>query len=143
MKSLGKIFPNLRVIGGNQLVMNYAMVVYQNDDLEDIGLTKLSVIKNGGIRITENPRLCYARYIRWDVILRGKLRDQIVQEGQPEASRLWLFSSLIGEKCAGYCSLKESESRKCHHVDGVVSCWNDSTCQPGKRTSTDKRMMLI
>lgn len=61
--------------------MNYALVVYQNDDLEDIGLTKLSVIKNGGIRINENRRLCYARYIRWDVILRGKIRDQIVVEG--------------------------------------------------------------
>lgn len=55
------MFPNLRVIGGHSLIMNYALVVYQNNDLRDVGLTKLTAIKNGGVRITENPRLCYTR----------------------------------------------------------------------------------
>lgn len=77
--SLGKIFPNLRVIGGNPLIMNYALIIFQNPDLEQVGLTKLSVIKNGGVRITENPNLCYTKDINWDSILIGKVRDLIIE----------------------------------------------------------------
>lgn len=75
------MFPNLRVIGGHSLIMNYALVIYQNPDLRDVGLTKLAAIKNGGVRITENTRLCYSRYINWDAILMGKIRDVIVDQG--------------------------------------------------------------
>lgn len=75
------MFPNLRVIGGNPLIMNYALVIYQNQDLRQVGLTKLTIIKNGGVRITENPKLCYAKNINWDTILVGKVRDLIVDQG--------------------------------------------------------------
>lgn len=96
MTSLGKMFPNLRVIGGHSLIMNYALVVYQNNDLRDVGLTKLTAIKNGGVRITENPRLCYTRSgsdnflylnyfsdlaVNWETILSGKVRDIIIDQG--------------------------------------------------------------
>lgn len=37
LKSLGRMFPSLRVIGGHSLIMNYALVIYQNSDLMDIG----------------------------------------------------------------------------------------------------------
>uniref|UniRef100_A0A915DPI3 Receptor L-domain domain-containing protein n=1 Tax=Ditylenchus dipsaci TaxID=166011 RepID=A0A915DPI3_9BILA len=40
------VFEKLRVIGGHSLIMNYALVVYQNNDLREIGLTKLTAIKN-------------------------------------------------------------------------------------------------
>lgn len=72
------MFPNLRVIGGHTLIMNYALVIYQNQDLRNIGLTKLTVIKNGGIRISENSRLCYTRNINWDNIIVGNIRDVIL-----------------------------------------------------------------
>jgi insulin-like growth factor 1 receptor len=75
------MFPNLRVIGGQSLIMNYALVVYQNQDLKNVGLTKLSIIKNGGVRIAENSRLCYARNINWDNMIVGNLRDVILDTG--------------------------------------------------------------
>lgn len=75
------MFPNLRVIGGHSLIMNYALVIYQNYDLRNVGLTKLTAIKNGGVRITENSKLCYARSINWNLIMHGKIRDNIIDQG--------------------------------------------------------------
>lgn len=72
------IFPQLRVIGGHSLVMDYALVIYQNLDLRNIGLNKLVAIKNGGIRITENTKLCYAQSINWDKILLGTVQRNII-----------------------------------------------------------------
>lgn len=57
LTSLGKCFPNLRVLGGHSLIMNYALVIYQNPDLRNVGLSKLAAIKNGGVRITENTKV--------------------------------------------------------------------------------------
>ena len=38
LESLGAMFPNLRIIGGHSLIMNYALVIYQNYDLRDVAL---------------------------------------------------------------------------------------------------------
>ena len=61
--------------------MNYALVIYQNQDLKNVGLTKLTVIKNGGVRIAENSRLCYTRNINWDHMIVGNIRDIILDTG--------------------------------------------------------------
>ncbi|TKR95040.1 hypothetical protein L596_009263 [Steinernema carpocapsae] len=66
--SLSEMLPELRVIGGEKLIVNYALVVYKNENLEDVGLQKLALIKNGGVWITENPRLCNTRNIDWKLI---------------------------------------------------------------------------
>ncbi|KAL3114369.1 hypothetical protein niasHT_013659 [Heterodera trifolii] len=115
LKSLGRMFPNLRVIGGHSLIMNYALVIYQNSDLMDIGLTKLTAIKNGGIRITENPRLCYAHDLDWDSILVGTIRDRIIDE-----------VAICKNECSGM-----EEPRQCARISNTdrVACWNATHCQ--------------
>uniref|UniRef100_A0A914GXM6 receptor protein-tyrosine kinase n=1 Tax=Globodera rostochiensis TaxID=31243 RepID=A0A914GXM6_GLORO len=115
LKSLGRMFPNLRVIGGHSLIMNYALVIYQNSDLMDIGLTKLTAIKNGGIRITENPRLCFAHDIDWNSILVGTIKDRIIDE-----------VAICKNECPGmedqsHCSVSSETGR--------MACWNSTQCQ--------------
>nr|CAD2140949.1 unnamed protein product [Meloidogyne enterolobii] len=116
LTSLGRIFPNLRVIGGHSLIMNYALVVYQNYDLRDIGLTKLVAIKNGGVRITENPRLCYTRSISWKQILIGNIRDLIIDQ--------------VAGHCKNDCPTSENDPH-CFRdpFTSNMACWNNTHCQ--------------
>ncbi|KAI1697236.1 protein tyrosine kinase domain-containing protein [Ditylenchus destructor] len=113
--SLGRMFPNLRVIGGHSLIMNYALVIYQNQHLRDVGLTKLTTIKNGGVRIAENPRLCYARSINWDVILRGKIRGLIIDE--------------VAGHCKSECTVKGDSNCLRDVANYLPYCWNATHCQ--------------
>ncbi|GMT18666.1 hypothetical protein PFISCL1PPCAC_9963 [Pristionchus fissidentatus] len=122
LTTLSRIFPNLRIIGGSQLIMNYALIIYQNPDLKDIGLPNLRVIRNGGVRISENPSLCFAVQIDWKRITFGQIDDVLVTDGVAS-----------GQKCTDQC---DDPSNRCvrrqtagGHGGLVISCWNATTCQ--------------
>ncbi|VDK48131.1 unnamed protein product [Anisakis simplex] len=117
LRSLKRMFPNLRVIGGQELIMNYALVIYQNTHLVEVGLPKLTTIVNGGVRIMDNTQLCYSRYIDWGTMLIGPANDILIDQSKITDSDL----------CSDEC-VPEDESR-CHKVDGVLSCWDAETCQ--------------
>lgn len=68
LKTLRKLFPNLSVIRGNKLFINYAVIVYELMDIEEIGLISLTHIGRGAVRIQNNPNLCYAHTIDWTLI---------------------------------------------------------------------------
>ncbi|GIY37963.1 insulin-like peptide receptor [Caerostris extrusa] len=68
LNSVGKLFPNLSVIRGNELFHNYGFVVFEMYHLQEIGLSKLTDILRGSVRIEKNPGLCYVETIDWDLI---------------------------------------------------------------------------
>lgn len=65
LTTLKHLFPNLAVIGGRQLFSNYAFVVHDMLDLEELGLVNLTTISRGGVRITESKKLCYLDTVDW------------------------------------------------------------------------------
>lgn len=91
------MFPNLRVIGGQELIMNYALVVYQNTHLMELGLRKLTTIINGGVRIMDNTQLCYSRYIDWAQILIGPANDILTDQNKGADSGATLVKYIIQE----------------------------------------------
>uniref|UniRef100_A0A1I7ZCD6 receptor protein-tyrosine kinase n=1 Tax=Steinernema glaseri TaxID=37863 RepID=A0A1I7ZCD6_9BILA len=117
LRSLGRIFPNLRIIGGQSMLMHYSLIVYQNYDLEDVGLTKLSVIKNGGVRITQNTKLCETRFIDWRLLTVGPVNDIRTEE----------------EQAMGRCTQERvcdpHGQQNCSNVGGYTSCWSSKVCQ--------------
>uniref|UniRef100_A0A7E4UYN0 receptor protein-tyrosine kinase n=1 Tax=Panagrellus redivivus TaxID=6233 RepID=A0A7E4UYN0_PANRE len=127
LTTLGHMFPNLRIIGGHSLIMNYALVIYQNDDLLDLGLNKLTTIRNGGVRITENARLCFIRYINWEDILIGNIRDVLIEQGSKQSS--FTQKEVRVPTCKdSTCSVKDKT--QCQYFQKtVLSCWNSTTCQ--------------
>uniref|UniRef100_A0AC35FXE4 Receptor protein-tyrosine kinase n=1 Tax=Panagrolaimus sp. PS1159 TaxID=55785 RepID=A0AC35FXE4_9BILA len=127
LTNLGRMFPNLRVIGGQSLIMNYALVIYQNEDLRYLGLDKLTVIRNGGVRIMDNAKLCYTRFINWDNILIGKIRDVMVD--QSGGGVMFGETNQDMETCQDKFGCKVEHPERCQKVDGVLSCWNATTCQ--------------
>ena len=59
-------------------LQDYALVIYKNPDLEEIGLPSLNRIMNGGVRITKNPKLCYARTVDWWRMIHPDFREKII-----------------------------------------------------------------
>lgn len=68
LRSLGKILPNLSVIRGRALFEGYALVVYSNSHLEELGFSNLMTISRGGVMIEKNVMLCYVKSIDWTQI---------------------------------------------------------------------------
>lgn len=68
LQSLSQIFPNLSIIRGTKLFEGYALLVYHTH-LENIGLSKLTAITRGGVRIENNYSLCYVETIDWSRII--------------------------------------------------------------------------
>ncbi|VDP40521.1 unnamed protein product [Heligmosomoides polygyrus] len=126
LSTLSRIFPNLRIIGGQNLIQHFSLIIYQNEDLIDIGLTKLRLIRNGGIRVAENNKMCYSRYIDWKHLMAGPLNDILVDD----AVEIGVGEGKI-MSCTDDCDV-EDES-KCRHVSHSrgeqLSCWNRHTCQ--------------
>ena len=68
LRSLGRLFPNLAVIRGHTLFFNYALVIFEMRHLQEIGLSSLTHIIRGSVRVEKNPLLCYVDTIDWDLI---------------------------------------------------------------------------
>lgn len=69
LKSLSKLFPNLEVIRGDTLLTDYAFMIYEMQNLQEIGLKKLTKISRGAVRIEKNPSLCYTTTLDWNAIV--------------------------------------------------------------------------
>nr|UDM84395.1 insulin-like receptor 2 [Porcellio dilatatus petiti] len=69
LESLDLVVPNLRVIRGNTLYENYALIIYGIMDLKTISLNNLTAILQGSVFIRNNPWLnSYTHRVLWDNI---------------------------------------------------------------------------
>lgn len=105
-------------------MMNYALVIYEMVNLNDIGLISLQSIMRGSIRIERNPVLCYVDTIDW---------TNIVHSGDEHYIK--------GNKAHNECPLECSkECPTAQHAVSPVSkstslksparlCWTDTQCQ--------------
>ncbi|XP_076273200.1 insulin-like growth factor 1 receptor [Rhynchophorus ferrugineus] len=66
--SIGKLFPNLRVIRGLELIFDYSFILNNLPNLREIGTNKLLYIARGSVHINKTPKLCYAKTIDWQKI---------------------------------------------------------------------------
>ncbi|CAG4959491.1 unnamed protein product [Parnassius apollo] len=71
LESLGQLFPNLARIRGAQLLYNYALIVYDMPNLEEIGLYSLLKIDRGGVIIWTASQACFIDTVDWKSIAPG------------------------------------------------------------------------
>ena len=71
LRTIGRLFPNLTVIRGHSLFINYALVAFEMMHLQEIGLHSLTSILRGSVRFEKNPTLCYVDTIDWDIIAKA------------------------------------------------------------------------
>ncbi|KAK1131016.1 hypothetical protein K0M31_017319 [Melipona bicolor] len=85
LRSIGRLFPNLSVIRGHSLFINYALVVFEMMSLQEVGLHSLTTVVRGSVRFEKNPALCYVDTIDWDLIAKSGKGEHIivVRPGSP------------------------------------------------------------
>lgn len=83
--SLSQLFPSLTRIGGRNLFNNFSLVIHENLDLEEIGLSLLRNISKGAVRIDKNEKLCYVDTVDWDQIVDKEFHDRnVMRVSHPE-----------------------------------------------------------
>ncbi|XP_055689522.1 insulin-like receptor isoform X2 [Lutzomyia longipalpis] len=131
LKTLRKLFPNLTVIRGNQLFVNYALIVYELMDIEEIGLISLTHIGRGAVRIQNNPSLCYVHTIDWTLIAPHTLKtDHYIRGNSKENLCPMCPGSKRGEKDVDNESPRTTiECPIARHDPFNRLCWNSEHCQ--------------
>ncbi|PIC41159.1 hypothetical protein B9Z55_008677 [Caenorhabditis nigoni] len=125
---LGIMFPNLRVIGGQTLVQHFALIIYRNHQLEAINLPKLSVVRNGGIRVQDNKWCCHVTSIDWKSLIQSAINDVVVDDAAE-----WSVTE-TGKVCPKTCDTGPNYKDRCREYmtpEGkqVQSCWSDTACR--------------
>ncbi|XP_017056999.1 insulin-like receptor [Drosophila ficusphila] len=134
LHSLSKVFPNLSIIRGVKLIDGYALVVYSNMDLTDLGLPRLRAVTRGGIRIERNRKMCYDRTIDWLPIMSSNAtQSQVVllENAKPQECE--------ESKCPGELRYIEGHDSMAVGGEPNVSCreygdhkrfcWDSKVCQ--------------
>ena len=109
--SFKDIFPRLAVIRGHKLVQFYALAIFQNAKMRDVGLPSLTHIMNGGVRIEKNPALCYVDRVDWKMIVQQK----------DDHKNIYLNDNQEKNVCPAKCD------EKCSGTQNL--CWNGGQCQ--------------
>ncbi|XP_026730918.1 insulin-like growth factor 1 receptor isoform X2 [Trichoplusia ni] len=107
LKSVGNLFPNLTRIRGAKLLNNFALIVYDNGNLIEIGLYRLLKIDRGGVTMWSLPQACFVDTIDWKV-LAPRYRHVI---SPPD----------VKTACNVACSCTRNVSTN--------HCWNNMKCQ--------------
>ncbi|PZC84543.1 hypothetical protein B5X24_HaOG204573 [Helicoverpa armigera] len=110
LKSVGQLFPNLTRIRGIKLLNNFALIVYDNSHLLEIGLYSLLKIDRGGVTMWALPQACFVETIDWKA-LAPKARHVISPLEKPSDS----------VTCRIPCT--------CSRNPSLNHCWNNIKCQ--------------
>ncbi|XP_052889500.1 insulin-like receptor [Anopheles moucheti] len=131
LQTLGQLFPNLTVIRGTDLANNYALVVYELMQINELGLTSLIDIQRGGVRIEKNPNLCHADTIDWKAI--APEGESWIKANQ-DANECTTCPSNVTVALANgmthttQCPTREV-NRLTHNEKPSHLCWSTSHCQ--------------
>lgn len=124
LRTLSNLFPNLSVIRGNILFLNYALVAFEMMHLQEIGLYSLTNITRGSVRLEKNPQLCYVNTIDWDLIADAGKEGHYIKNNGRENECPPCPSDIP-------CPKREDGSPLCwsrHHCQKVCHGCNGSTC---------------
>ncbi|XP_053999330.1 insulin-like receptor [Hylaeus anthracinus] len=113
LRSIGRLFPNLTVIRGHSLFINYALVAFEVMNLQEIGLHSLTTIQRGSVRFEMNPALCYVDTIDWDLIAKAGRGEHVITGNNPKNG----------------CPVCEKNCPRSVTKPGETLCWNQQHCQ--------------
>uniref|UniRef100_A0A1I8N6N6 Tyrosine-protein kinase receptor n=1 Tax=Musca domestica TaxID=7370 RepID=A0A1I8N6N6_MUSDO len=118
LRSLSQIFPNLSIIRGRTNFEGYALFISSNSHLEDLGLSKLTMI-GSGVRIEKNKMLCFVHTIDWSQIVVSNTTEVYIGANR---------DPIECPSCPG--DLDNSPNNpgcRLHH--GRRNCWDVKQCQ--------------
>ncbi|XP_016978960.2 insulin-like growth factor 1 receptor [Drosophila rhopaloa] len=82
MANITDMFPNLAVIRGRRLFLNYALGVTSMYDLEQLAFPQLVAIQRGQVYIGNCPQLCNIDRVNWDLLTLSRGDNHIIAAGK-------------------------------------------------------------
>ncbi|CAG2100850.1 unnamed protein product, partial [Medioppia subpectinata] len=124
LPSLGKLFPNLSVIRGRNLFHDFALVVYEMLNLQQLGLRSLTHIVRGAVRVEKNPNLCFVETIDWDRIAKSAKNGHYIHGNKARKE-----CPICSSQCP-YSSARTLDGKQIGDQSGRL-CWNSQNdfCQ--------------
>lgn len=119
LRTLSTLFPNLSIIRGKELFEGFALVLYENTHLEEVGLISLTTVARGAIRMEKNPALCFVETIDWTRITVNMTNDQHFFRGNKAQQEC--------PGCRGQLQINGPEDKNKGVCNGF--CWNSVACQ--------------
>ena len=127
LQTLSNIFPSLSVIRGQHLFYNYALVVFEMPDFEELGLHSLTRIVRGAIRLEKNPSLCYVDTIDYMRIASTESEDNYIVQNKGVGECVNVCPRING----GHCPIMEVPMGNGLKRSQPL-CWNSQHCQKGE-----------
>ncbi|XP_071509334.1 insulin-like peptide receptor [Diadema antillarum] len=120
LPTLRYIFPNLAVIRGDSLFYNYALIIFEMFEMQEIGLPSLTAVMRGWVRIEKNINLCYMSTVDWSLIQVQGMENNFIKENKAQ------------DDCLNFCP-EEDGKRICRQAtpsgDVAELCWTAQHCQ--------------
>jgi hypothetical protein len=121
IRSFSSMFPRLSIIHGRELYHGYALIIMENLQLDELGLTSLINIRRGNVIIARNAQLCYANSIRWNEIIENKKAQVILRQNRDDCA--------FCPTCPSACwSPTQCQSQCSTHCKG--NCLSETICCP-------------
>jgi hypothetical protein len=121
IRSFSSMFPRLSIIHGRELYHGYALIIMENLQLDELGLTSLINIRRGNIIIARNAQLCYAKTVRWMEIVENKKAQVILRQNRDDCA--------FCPTCPSACWSPTQCQQQCStHCKG--NCLSETTCCP-------------
>ncbi|CAF1588247.1 unnamed protein product [Rotaria sp. Silwood1] len=119
--SFSSMFPRLSIIHGRVLYQGYALIIMENLQLDELGLTSLINIRRGNIIIARNAQLCYANSIRWKDIIEDTKAQVILRQNRDNCA--------FCPTCPSACWSPTQCQQQCPaHCKG--NCLSETICCP-------------
>ncbi|CAF3377542.1 unnamed protein product [Rotaria socialis] len=138
VRSFSLMFPRLSIIHGRVLYHGYALIIMENLQLDELGLTSLINIRRGNVIIARNAQLCYANSIRWHDIIESPKAQVILRQNRDDCA--------ICPTCPSACWSPTQCQQQCSvHCKG--NCLSEAICCPDQcvggcyQNSTSKNLI--
>ncbi|CAF1334615.1 unnamed protein product [Rotaria sordida] len=121
VRSFSSMFPRLSIIHGRVLYHGYALIIMENLQLDELGLTSLINIRRGNVIIARNAQLCYASSIRWKDIIEHTKAQVILRQNRDDCA--------FCPTCPSACWSPTQCQQQCSsHCKG--NCLSETICCP-------------
>lgn len=135
LTTFAKLFPNLSVIRGRELVSNYALIIYEMLHLQKINLPNLTDILRGSVRIESNPNLCYTSTVNWETICKHTFTPHFIKDNNarcdnrcPDHCLPWNLNTISSSISDPTTKLQGDIKELGATNNRSLFCWSNQVC---------------
>ncbi|KAI8042118.1 insulin-like peptide receptor [Drosophila gunungcola] len=132
--NITEMFPNLTVIRGRRLFLNYALGVTSMHDLQQLAFPQLVAIQRGQVYIGNCPKLCNIDRVNWDLLTLSRGENHIIMAAKncstpvcKGCSSAYCWSNIYCQRSLNENVVNPKSNINTCHEECLGGCENNST----------------